>query len=238
MESILKFFERCVPRSQRTLNTLVEQAGGPDAVSQLPDVLQTLIEREHSFEKIPDMVVGDRAPFYQIPVRTSSVAGIAGSSRYRSHSGFDYSRSAETQRSQRRTRSHVGSESQRASGSKSYYMPTQYATAPAAGHDSRRSPPLGGRGYGDWTEFPCEQEVLMLQQELMQAPSTEIKKNLETFERKFEIQTRELAEEMKRFVVHEGDRVISSVLAGPHERILDPVCSCNSFVAVLHSHMF
>ena len=129
----------------------------------------------------------------------------------------------------------MGAEGQHSSG----YMPTLYVTAPAsAGSDGQRSPSSGGRGYRDSAEFPRGQEILMLQQELMQVPSTEIKRNLETFERKFEIQTRALAEEMKRFVVHEGDRVISSVLAGPHERILDPVCSCNSFVVISHSHMF
>ena len=54
-------------------------------------------------------------------------------------------------------------------------------------------------------------------------PETAIRKNMETFSRKFEILQRELLDEMRRVVVHEGDRVIRSVLAGPHERIIDPV---------------
>ena len=68
-----------------------------------------------------------------------------------------------------------------------------------------------------------ELEIVSLKQELVQTPAAEIKKNFEAYQLKFELQARELAEEMKRFVTREGDRVISSVLAGPHERILDPV---------------
>lgn len=79
------------------------------------------------------------------------------------------------------------------------------------------------RGYRVGEDLE-EQEITMLRQELSRAPSADIKKNFEVFEKKFEIQTRELAEEMKKFVAHEGNRVISTVLDGPHERIIDPVC--------------
>ena len=34
-----------------------------------------------------------------------------------------------------------------------------------------------------------------------------------------------IAAEMRRIIGREGDRVIGAVLAGPHERILDPVCT-------------
>ena len=56
-----------------------------------------------------------------------------------------------------------------------------------------------------------------------------IKKNLEVFELKFKMQQRELAEEMRRMVHHEGDRVIEAVTAGPHDRIIDPVRFALSF---------
>ncbi|PIL33367.1 hypothetical protein GSI_03987 [Ganoderma sinense ZZ0214-1] len=225
MELILKFFERSIPFSQRSLNALVEQAGGPDAALQSPNVLQKLIERESSFERIPDLAGDDRVPYFRAPARTPSAVGIAGSSRYRSHSGFDYSRAAESQRSRRRTRSHASTaESHRASAPRSY-IPNSYASGLAPAYPGDQNPPLYGyrKSYiDDVQKSPHEQDIAMLKQELAQAPSAEISKNFETFERKFEIQTRELAEEMKRLIVHEGDRVISSVLAGPHERIIDP----------------
>lgn len=78
-------------------------------------------------------------------------------------------------------------------------------------------------------EDPCTAaltvELRALKQELADTPAAAIQKNLKTFERKFRMQQREIVEEMKKVVVHEGDRVISSVLAGPHERIIDPVRS-------------
>ena len=66
-------------------------------------------------------------------------------------------------------------------------------------------------------------ELSRLQKELAEDPVVEVKRNLETFERKFEMLQRESLKEMRDFVKHEGDRVINSVLTGPHERIIDPV---------------
>lgn len=103
-----------------------------------------------------------------------------------------------------------------------FYTPGVRADYP----DNRSAPSLSEKSYLDRdgkSEPPAEQDIVILRQELSQAPSADIKKNFEAFERKFEIQMRQLAEEMKIFIAHEGDRVISSVLAGPHERIIDPV---------------
>ena len=44
----------------------------------------------------------------------------------------------------------------------------------------------------------------------MDGSEPEIKKNAELFERKFEMQRRELAEEMRCVVHHEGDRIIEA----------------------------
>ncbi|KAJ2968464.1 hypothetical protein NUW54_g13209 [Trametes sanguinea] len=41
------------------------------------------------------------------------------------------------------------------------------------------------------------------------------------FERRFALQQKEMMREMRRVVAHESDRVITTVLAGPHERIID-----------------
>ncbi|KAI0752480.1 hypothetical protein C8Q80DRAFT_1146274 [Daedaleopsis nitida] len=65
-------------------------------------------------------------------------------------------------------------------------------------------------------------ELAIVKEELFDTPELTIRKNLEVFERKFKMQQRELAEEMRRMVHHEGDRVIQAVTGGPHERIIDP----------------
>ena len=54
-------------------------------------------------------------------------------------------------------------------------------------------------------------------------PDIAIANNMETFERKFRMQQRELADEMRRIIHHQGDLVINAVTAGPHDRIIDPV---------------
>ena len=83
------------------------------------------------------------------------------------------------------------------------------------------------RGSGrDGTEHSSRQDgddLAVVKQELFDSPELAIKKNLEAFERKFKMQQRELAEEMRRMVHHEGDRVIEAVTSGPHDRIIDPV---------------
>ena len=66
-------------------------------------------------------------------------------------------------------------------------------------------------------------ELSIVKEELFDSPELAIRKNLEVFERKFVMQQRELAEEVKRMVHHEGDRVIQAFTSGPHERIIDPV---------------
>ncbi|KAI0633741.1 hypothetical protein C8Q77DRAFT_1157905 [Trametes polyzona] len=62
----------------------------------------------------------------------------------------------------------------------------------------------------------------VLKRELFEAPELAIKNNFEVFERKFKMQQRELSEEMRRVVHHEGDRVIEAVTSGAHDRIIDP----------------
>lgn len=56
-----------------------------------------------------------------------------------------------------------------------------------------------------------------------ESPEVAIQKNFEVYTRKFLVQQRELAEEVKTVVRHEGDRVIEAITSGPHERILDRV---------------
>ena len=58
-----------------------------------------------------------------------------------------------------------------------------------------------------------------LQKEIKESPDKAIERNAEFFSGKFEIQKREIEE----IVTRESDRVISAVIAGPHDRIIDPV---------------
>ncbi|TBU41129.1 hypothetical protein BD309DRAFT_868889 [Dichomitus squalens] len=58
--------------------------------------------------------------------------------------------------------------------------------------------------------------------DLLDDPEIAIANNYETFERKFRMQQSQLADEMRRIIHHQGDRVISAVTAGPHDRIIDP----------------
>lgn len=66
-------------------------------------------------------------------------------------------------------------------------------------------------------------ELAEIQHEIREEPATAIEKNAEFFNRKFDIQRRQIQEDIDRVVRREGDRIISAVTAGPYERIFDPV---------------
>ena len=66
-------------------------------------------------------------------------------------------------------------------------------------------------------------ELAEIQHEIREDPALAIEKNAEFFNRKFDIQRRQIQEDIDRAVSREGDRIILAVTAGPHERILDPV---------------
>jgi hypothetical protein len=66
-------------------------------------------------------------------------------------------------------------------------------------------------------------DLAEIQHEIRDDPAVAIEKNAEFFNRKFDIQRRQIQEDIKRAVSREGDRIISAVTAGPHERVLDPV---------------
>ena len=73
-----------------------------------------------------------------------------------------------------------------------------------------------------------------LRQEIMDSPDRAIRKNSEFFSGKFEIQKREIQD-----VVHrEGDRIISAMIAGPHDRIIDPVRCTAPHLCVVHGSPF
>ena len=78
-------------------------------------------------------------------------------------------------------------------------------------------PPTSGRhGAGQF-------DLAELQHEIRGDPTTAIERNAEGFNRIFDVQRRQIEEEIARISHREGDRVISAVTAGPHDRIIDPV---------------
>ncbi|KAI0633747.1 hypothetical protein C8Q77DRAFT_1157911 [Trametes polyzona] len=62
-------------------------------------------------------------------------------------------------------------------------------------------------------------ELKDLREEILETTDAAVRKNLDTFERKFLVQHRRLMVEMQGLVRHEGDRIIDTVLSGPHDRI-------------------
>ncbi|KAJ6458650.1 hypothetical protein C8R47DRAFT_995099, partial [Mycena vitilis] len=65
-----------------------------------------------------------------------------------------------------------------------------------------------------------------LKDELMTDPDAAMEKNLTIFSRKFEVQKRQIIDELTKVVERQGDRVISAITAGPHDKIIDPVSAC------------
>ncbi|KAF8486675.1 hypothetical protein JB92DRAFT_3101334 [Gautieria morchelliformis] len=61
-----------------------------------------------------------------------------------------------------------------------------------------------------------------LKEDLHTDPEVAMEKNMVHFSRKFEIQKRQIIEELSRVVRREGDRIISAVTSGPHDKINDP----------------
>lgn len=78
------------------------------------------------------------------------------------------------------------------------------------GSDSRHD---GGRPF----------DLVALRHEIRANPDEAIEKNSDLFDRKFDIQRRQIVEDIERTVNREGDRIILAVTAGPHDRIVDPV---------------
>ena len=82
------------------------------------------------------------------------------------------------------------------------------------------SAPAGMDKYRPAKKF----DLAEIQHEIRGDPTEAIEKNAEFFNRKFDIQRRQIQEDIERAVGREGDRIISAVTAGPHERVVDPVC--------------
>lgn len=62
-----------------------------------------------------------------------------------------------------------------------------------------------------------------VRREIEENPDIAIKNNAELFDRKFEIQRRQIEAEIARAMHREGDRIITAVTGGPGDRLVDPV---------------
>ncbi|CAK5278372.1 unnamed protein product [Mycena citricolor] len=78
----------------------------------------------------------------------------------------------------------------------------------------------GGPGHGG--KAVKTPDLNDLKEELHGDPQLAMDQNMTVFSRKFEVQKRQIIDELSRVVEREGDRVISAVTAGPHDRIIDP----------------
>lgn len=57
----------------------------------------------------------------------------------------------------------------------------------------------------------------------LQEPEGAIAENLPTFERKLELVAKDVVHNTERIVTRESDRVIETVISGPHDKIRDKV---------------
>jgi hypothetical protein len=72
-----------------------------------------------------------------------------------------------------------------------------------------------------------------LLRDIHEDPDIAIKRNAELFDQKFAIQRRKIQADIARSVRREGDRIISAVTAGPHDRIIDKVSMISQISAFL-----
>jgi hypothetical protein len=70
--------------------------------------------------------------------------------------------------------------------------------------------------------------LVQMKKELEEDEEKSLEKNMRLFERKLEVQKKQLVKEIENIVIREGDRVISA-LSGPHEHIIDSVSSYFEF---------
>lgn len=62
-----------------------------------------------------------------------------------------------------------------------------------------------------------------LRQDLAETPAEAVQKNAEMFDSKYRMQFKLLTDAVQEIVQHEGDRIITAIDAGPHDRLRDPV---------------
>jgi hypothetical protein len=69
----------------------------------------------------------------------------------------------------------------------------------------------------------CDGDLVALKKELHEDVDKGFEKNMVIFQRKMDVQRRQLAAAISDVVIRQGDRVITAMSSGPHERIIDTV---------------
>ena len=77
-----------------------------------------------------------------------------------------------------------------------------------------------------------------LEHDLKKNPKEAAEANFLSFGRKLEIIQRQIADETEKIVVRESDRVIESVIAGPHDRLVDKVGTTMDSLRSDVTHLF
>ena len=187
MDAVLEFLGQATSQQQRTLEKIIQHAGGSDAVLGQARIMNDLIKRETAIE-------------IQAP------------------NTFSYG-------PQRRTYAYRSARRRPYSPPHSIYYESSTSDVSDA-YAGRRTRMRPFHQTGEAVGLPSKepQELRKLKEELVDSPEISIQKNSEVFERRFKILQRDIAVDMNKIVEREGDRVIDTVLAGPHEKILDPVC--------------
>jgi hypothetical protein len=63
----------------------------------------------------------------------------------------------------------------------------------------------------------------ILRKDLREDVQEALQKNMAVFERKLDVQKKQIIQSIEGVVQREGDRIITAVTSGPHNRIIDPV---------------
>ncbi|KAJ7757035.1 hypothetical protein B0H16DRAFT_1721499 [Mycena metata] len=87
-------------------------------------------------------------------------------------------------------------------------------------YENKSNPQGTAAAHGGKTTRPSDWQDL--KDDLHTDPDVAIEQNMTVFTRKFEIQKRQIIDELSRVVERQGDRIISAVNAGPHDKIIDP----------------
>ncbi|KAL7277857.1 hypothetical protein ACG7TL_008803 [Trametes sanguinea] len=112
-----------------------------------------------------------------------------------------------------------------------------------------RNPPFVGYSFVDgWEMYNAlagqntgdAGELEQLVRDLAEEPAVAIRRNFEWFERRFALQQRVMLKVIQKVVVRESDRVITTVMAGPHERIIDKrwrgIVKTRHFILAIHDY--
>ncbi|KAJ3011250.1 hypothetical protein NUW54_g2238 [Trametes sanguinea] len=245
MDVVLEFFEKIVPREQHILREFVRARGGPHAALSNIDALQAILAEEQQL--MPATMRSSQKGSDKLPLWRNTLRNPAATLKPDSNSLPSESRRPNQGRASKET-SHVkqtpGStfDHMPLHGTGTPSAPavsalprSNNAQEPLNAIDKtpgRTLQPSGPRRpqcrVPHSTPRPVGQlleengELDQLKRDLAEDPAIMvIQRNFASFDKIFTMQQREMMRELQRVARVESDRVISTVLAGPHERIVD-----------------